>query len=84
MPTIARKTGRPRKADAPTLDRKALVARLLLIDGEPVTLVRTLTGHSSETIYRWVRDVCDSGHPLAPELRPLAERRGLWSPGTNP
>lgn len=76
-PTLARKTGRPRRDQRPSLDRKALVARLLLIDEEPVNAIRLLTGHSSETVYRWVREVCGSDHELAPILRPLAARRGL-------
>ena len=72
-----RKTGRPRRGEEPSLDRKLFFARELLVSRAPVSNLCLLGGHSSATIYRWVRDVCNSDHETAEVLRPLAEKRGL-------
>ncbi len=76
----ARKPGRPSRGQAADLDEKALAARLLLVDREPVALIERFTGRTATTLYSWVRQVCNSEHVLAEELRPLAEARKLLEP----
>lgn len=79
-PTNARKPGRPRKADATTLETKVRAGRMLLLDGAPAADVARALGRGRGAVYEWARAACDSDHPLAPALRAAAIARGLWRP----